>query len=145
MPSSAGASEPTADAPVPKADGLPADAMRIAPHLQGALTLLAARVTACNKAVGTGDTPAAVAAAAEIASIWTQAEAALKLFETAMGGGKGEVRLMPRPPELMSSAGKAGGGSSSTPFGWGASRHQPESALVAAGKILAQDPPGGQQ
>lgn len=132
-------------APVPQAEGLPPAAMRIAPHLQGALKLLAERVTACNTAVGKGDTPSAVAASAEIASIWTQAEAALKLFETAMGGGKGEVRLMPRPPELMSSASRPDAGSASTPWGFGASRHLPESALVAAGTILAQDPPGGKQ
>lgn len=130
---------------VPAASGLPAEAMRIAPSLQAALTLLNTRVTACNTAVGKGETPAAVAAAAEISAIWTQAEAALKLFQEAMGGGKGEVRLMPRPAELMRSGSDNRGGDSSLPFGWGASRHAPEAELVSAGRILPQDALGGEK
>ena len=134
------AEEPPA---VPKAVGLPAEAMRIAPALQGALTLLNARVAACNASVGKGDVQEATKAASEITAIWAQAESALKLFQTAMGGGgKSEPRLMPRPAELMTSCGGGGGGGSDLPFGFGASRHQSESELVKAGRILPQDPLG---
>ena len=120
-----------------RAPELSPDAQRLAPVLQGALSMLATRIEACSAAVGKGDAREASAEAATIKGIWEQVEAAMSKFQAAQGGG--EVRLSPAVPMP---AGSSAGGDTSMPFGWG-NRHATETDLVRSGKIAPPTPLSG--
>ena len=128
------------------AASLPPAAQRMAPALQGVLSMLTTRVGACSAAVGSGDAAAAASAAAEIQNIWAQAQMALKQYEAAFssgggasGGGSGSsgaVREMPRGSGMYKS--EVGGGG--LPEGWG-NRHSSEEELVRRGIIMPEAKP----
>ena len=97
---------------------------------------------ACSDAVGSGDAAVATQAAAEIDNMWTQAQAALQKYETAMGArAAGQVRLMPRPQEMARPQELGGGGSTGLPEGWGNRQTMmSEAELVQKGIIAPPDP-----
>ena len=119
--------------------------------LQGVLSMLNARVGVCSAAVGSGDGAAAAAAASEISTIWAQAQAALRQYELALGGGEttsAESRVCG-----TSSGGEGGGAavvgaevsatplSGGVPAGWGSRQSSTsEAELVRKGVILPQAP-----
>ena len=104
--------------------------------------MIAARMQACSNAVGSGDAAVATQAAAEIDNMWTQAQAALQKYETAMGArAAGQVRLMPRPQEMARPQELGGGGSTGLPEGWGNRQTMmSEAELVQKGIIAPPDP-----
>ena len=88
---------------LPTRTELPEAAARIAPVLQAALDALNSRVSACSSAVGAGDLAATSTEAAAIKMLWSQAEKALQVFETAMQASAKE-------PPLGGGGGGSGGG-----------------------------------
>ena len=135
----------------PPPASLPPAARQMAPMLQGVLSMLNARVGVCSAAVGSGDGAAAAAAASEISTIWAQAQAALRQYELALGGGE-TTSAEPRVCGT-SSGGEVGGAavvgaevsatplSGGVPAGWGSRQSSTsEAELVRKGVILPQAP-----
>ena len=115
--------------------------------------MLNARVGVCSAAVGSGDGAAAAAAASEISTIWAQAQAALRQYELALGGG--ETTSVGARVVGTSSGGEGGGaavvgakvsapplgGGLELPAGWGSRQSSTsEAELVRKGVILPQAP-----
>ena len=135
-------------------DALPEAAARLAPVLQSALAALNAKVSACSAAIGQGDPQAAASEAAAIKMLWSQAEKALQLFESAAGGvgsTSEPPRLSPRPPSCgpapRSSQQMAQGsdnGGTALPMGFGSRQVAvSEDVLARTGAILPPTPLGG--